>query len=231
MSRLPIDAECDGKRERLPRQLSRHLLPSRPDKNARREFDEAVEQVPYERSVREKKSSRTSYGSGGIRSRPMNRRSESEPIAKQDYRRPSRDSEDEPTKKHVSWGRPKGPDANSPAQSRRPSADRAGRPYSIYNGKVSTPASSERHEDPVSPTSGGPNFELSSGRDRSRDRDRDRERRYSHSQSSTPRRMSGEESRSGSRKRKARKPEVVVRQEKAPSWVKILTKAFPELED
>lgn len=222
MSRLPIDAECDGKPERLPKRLSRHLLPSRPDKASRRNFDEAVEKVSYRRSVREKKSRRASYGSGTVRSRPMNRRSESEPVAYTEHRRPPLDDDDEPPKKHVSFGRPKHPAANGAVQSRRPSSERTGRSYSLHSGKISVPSSSERHEEPVSPTSGGLHFELSSGRDR--DRDRDREYRYS--KSATPRRMSGEEVRGGSRTKSGRKPEVMVRQDKVPHWKQILLGAL-----
>ena len=236
ISRLPIDADNDGRRERLPKQLSRYLLPARPDKSARRCLDRAVEEVLFERGAREKRERRASYGSGGIRARPTNRRSESEPVGRSTSRRGSAD-DDEAPKKHVSFGRPR-LDASAPA-SRRPSAERAGRPYNLNGGKMAMPASSERHDDPPSPSS--PHFELNSGRDR------DREYRYS--AAAAPRRLSGGEERShrsersersqrgdrddrvGSRRHKSSKPEVVVKQERAPSWRKILSNALGDLDE
>ncbi|MBE3045083.1 hypothetical protein IMZ48_21520, partial [Candidatus Bathyarchaeota archaeon] len=119
ISLLPIDAEVDGRRERLPKQLSRHLLPARPDKTARRNLDGAVEEVLYQRGDA-KKARRTSYGSGGVKATPMTRRSESEPITRAENRRPAPD-DDEAPKKHVSFGRPRA-DAG-PAQPRRLSSE------------------------------------------------------------------------------------------------------------
>lgn len=217
MSLLPIDAEIDGQRERLPKQLSRHLLPARPDKTARRNLDEAVEDVLYERGAA-KKARRASYGSTGVKARPVNRRSESEPLARGDRRR--RDDDDEAPKKHVSFGRPR-PDGSGIAVPRRPSSERAGRPYNLQGGKAPTPASERPGEEPSSPAS--PQFELSSGRDREREY-RDKDREYKYSRDAAPRRMSErEESRSRSRRRRGKR-EVVVKQDRGSSLWQFLTK-------
>ncbi|SPO03411.1 uncharacterized protein DNG_06094 [Cephalotrichum gorgonifer] len=234
MSRLPIDANGEGKPERLPKQLSRYLLPPKSDKSARKNLDEVVQDVLDEREHRDKKRRMSSYGAEGIASRPESRRSESAPIphTRESTRAGDEDAEENRKKrstKSVSFGRlsSKRPDTDGGAAptrpSRRDSSDRAaGRPYNFHNGKSATAATSERRSsneaDPVSPSSPlpsptSPHFELSSGRDRPETR------RYS--RDAAPRRMSSpsdEVPRSSSRQKSRRHSEVVIEQDKGPGW-------------
>ena len=216
VARLPVEVEAGGKSERLPKQLSRRLLPAMADKVARRDLDGAVEEVFYERGGREKKGKRTEYGSGEVKTRPVGKRSESEPLPRRDQS--SEDGGKKRGTKYVSFGRAssRAPEyISTPASSRRP-GERAGRPYNL-SGK----GQGEERE-PGSPGQ----FELSSGRDRERDKgrngERDREREYG--RDAAPRMGSGEvrdRDRDAGRKRRRRK-DVVVEQEREPSWMKIL---------
>lgn len=204
MARLPVEAEAGGKSERLPKQLSRHLFPARADKAARRDLDGAVEEVLYERGAREKKARRTTeYGNGGVRTRPAGKRSESEPLPQRDAG--AEEAGKKRGAKYVTFGRAssRAPEyVSTPASSRRP-----GRPYNL-SGR----GPGEERE------GGSPGqFELSSGRDKDRERDRDEDRGGS-------RRGSGEgrdRERDSARKRRRRR-DVVVEQEREPSWMKIL---------
>lgn len=214
MARLPVEVETQGKSERLPKQLSRHLFPARADKVARRDLDGAVEEVQYERGVRGKKARKTEYGSGGVRARPVGKRSESEPLPQRDNG--SEDGGKKRGTKYVSFGRAssRAPEYTStPASSRRP-GERPGRPYNLTG----------RPTDDREPSS--PQFELSSGRDRDRDGKRERERERKYGCDASPRRGSREDrdrdrDRDSGRKRRRRR-DVVVEQEREPSWMKIL---------
>lgn len=201
MARLPVEVEAGGKCERLPKQLSRHLFPARADKAARRDLDAAVEEVLYERGAREKRAKRTTeYGSRGVRTRPAaGKRSESEPLPQGDAG--AEEGGKKRGAKYVTFGRAssRAPEyVSSPAGSRRP-----GRPYNLSG------------RGPGEEREGGSQgqFELSSGRDKDRDRDEDR---------GGSRRGSGEGRERDSGRKRRRKRDVVVEQEREPSWMKIL---------
>ncbi|CAI4217309.1 unnamed protein product [Parascedosporium putredinis] len=90
MSQLPIDADgpfVDGKPERLPKQLSRYLLPSKADKSARSNFKIFVDDFFQDRESRQRaaEKSRRHPSDGFSSSKTPAQGGNQDSVAKKDY--------------------------------------------------------------------------------------------------------------------------------------------------
>ncbi|PKS06930.1 hypothetical protein jhhlp_005526 [Lomentospora prolificans] len=197
MSKLPIDADgplVDGKPERLPKQLSRHLLPEKADKTARKNFDLAIDEIFEDREYRLKKNTEKARKNTNDSSSP---RTPSKNAGQDPPQHDSLESAPKPREekkrsaKAVSFRRTPSKDSDSDRspspQATRPSVERAGRPYNLNhivpppgdrNQELNPSAKSPRRAsvadfDPAESFSTSPPspsispFELHSGRGRS----------------------------------------------------------------
>jgi len=243
MSKLPIDSDgplVDGKPERLPKQLSRHLLPKKADKTAQENLDLSIRDVFSRRKSRDRKraekarKSSPDSGFGSSTSSPSKNRDRDTSYNDGSPDSSSRRKEEKKAPAKSVRFTNKDRD-NDGTQSTRPSKEGAGRPYNLSNitlpptarGQERSPSTkSPRHgstdsSSPAEPyaTSSPPPpsvslLDLHSGRDRS-EKDDKYYRYSSKAEDVTPRRMPNGSGDDAPRSRRRRS--VVLTQDKPPS--------------